>query len=51
MDKFSYPTNTSGINKDKEKKFSEFIRVYLLGGLPEPKSNPNSVRSVLAKKR
>lgn len=51
MDKFNYPTGTEDIDSCKEKKFEEFIRVYLLKGDPAPKTNPNSVRSVLAKKR
>jgi len=54
MNKFDYPTNKSDkqdIDLDKEKKFDEFIRVYLLNGEALTKSNPNSVRSILAKKR
>jgi hypothetical protein len=39
------------IDRSKEKKFEEFIEVYLLGGDPKPKSVPNSARSILAKKR
>ena len=51
MNKFNYPTGTEDIDKHKENKFEEFIRVYLFGGDPEPKINPNSARSVLAKNR
>lgn len=51
MDKFNYPTGTEDIDRCKENKFEEFIRVYLFGGDPAPKMNPNSARSVLAKNR
>ena len=51
MDKFNYPTGTEDIDRCKEKKFEEFIRVHLFNGDPSPKSDPNSVRSMLAKKR
>ena len=51
MDKFDFPTVTEDIERCKENKFEEFIRVYLFGGEPAPKSDPNSARSVLAKNR
>jgi len=51
MDNFNFPMNTEDIDRCKEGKFEEFIRVYLLGGAPAPKSDPNSARSVLAIKR
>ena len=51
MDKFNYPTGTEDIERCKENKFEEFIRVYLFGGESAPKSVPNSARSVLAKIR
>ena len=51
MDKFNYPTGNEDIDRCKENKFEEFIRVYLLKGDPAPKTNPNSVRSILAKNR
>jgi hypothetical protein len=51
MDKFDYPTNMEDIDKCKANKFEEFIKVYLLGDNPAPKSDPKSVRSILAIKR
>ena len=38
MNKFNYQTCTEDIDWCKEKKFDEFIRVYLFGGQPAPKS-------------
>lgn len=43
--------STQEIDSAKEKKFEEFIRVYLFNGASAPKSDPNSTRSVLAKNR
>ena len=51
MNDYNFPSGTEDIDRCKEKKFSEFIRVYLHDGVPEPKSDPNSTRSVLARKR
>ena len=51
MDNFNFPKSCEHIDKCKERKFDEFINVYLLGNDPAPKTIPNSNRSILAIKR